>query len=79
MTQEQIRQLMAYEIQINFLDRGCVVRVGCKSFAFDSVEKAMAELAAYTKDPIEISKKYAPMEFIELEECDEICAKPQTL
>jgi len=79
MTQEQIRQLMAYEIQINFLDRGCVVRVGCKSFAFDSVEKAMAELAAYTKDPIEISKKYAPMEFIELEERDEICAKPQTL
>jgi hypothetical protein len=79
MTQEQIRQLMAYEIQINFLDRGCVVRVGCKSFAFDSVEKAMAELAAYTKDPIEISKKYAPMEFIELEECDEICTKPQTL
>jgi hypothetical protein len=70
---------MAYEIQINFLDRGCVVRVGCKSFAFDSVEKAMAELAAYTKDPIEISKKYAPMEFIELEECDEICTKPQTL
>ena len=79
MTQEQIRQLMAYEIQINFLDRGCVVRVGCKSFAFDSVEKAMAELAAYTKDPIEISKKYAPMEFIELEERDEICVKPQTL
>ena len=43
--------------------------MGCKSFAFESVEEAMAELVAYTKDPIEVGKKYAPMEFIELKDC----------
>jgi hypothetical protein len=56
---------MAYEIQINFLDRGCVVRVGCKSFAFESVEKAMAEVMEYVKDPIGVGNKYAPEQFIE--------------
>jgi hypothetical protein len=51
MTQDQIAQLNNYDVQINFLDYGCVVHVGCKSFAFESIEKAMAELTAYTKDP----------------------------
>jgi hypothetical protein len=68
MTHEQIAQLKNYDVQINFLDRGCVVRVGCKSFAFESVEEAMAELVAYTKDPIGVGKKYSPSEFPELQE-----------
>jgi hypothetical protein len=61
MTQDEIRQLRNHDIQIKFLDRGCVVRIGCKEFAFESVEKAMVEIMAYTKDPIEFSKKYAPV------------------
>jgi hypothetical protein len=69
MTQDQIRQLKNWDIEIKFFDRGCVVKVGCKSFAFQSVEEAMAELTAYTKDPIEVGKKYAPQEFVELKEC----------
>ncbi len=69
MTQEQINQLKKWNIEILFFDRGCLVRVGCKSFAFESIEQAMAELVAYTKDPIGVGKKYAPMEFIELKEC----------
>jgi hypothetical protein len=68
MTQDEIRQPKIHDIEIEFFDRGCVVRVGCKSFAFESVEEAMAELAAYTKDPIGVGKKYAPEEFVELKE-----------
>jgi hypothetical protein len=72
MTKDQIRQLKQWDVEIKFFDQGCVVKVGCKSFAFRNVEQAMAELTAYTKDPIEIGKKYAPMEFIdELKECRE--------
>jgi hypothetical protein len=69
MTQDQIAQLKDYDVKIHFLDRGCVVRVGCKSFAFESVEEAMAELVAYIKDPIGVAKKYAPQQFVELEKC----------
>jgi hypothetical protein len=66
MTQDEIRQLKSYDIEIKFFDRGCVVRVGCMGFAFECVEEAMAELVAYTKDPIGVGKKYAPEEFVEL-------------
>ena len=65
MTQDQIRQLKNFDIKIEFFDRGCVVRVGCKVFAFESVEEAISQIVAYTKDPIGVGKKYAPMEFIE--------------
>jgi hypothetical protein len=68
-TREQINQLKRWNnVEITFLDRGCLVRVGCKSFAFESIEQAMAELTAYTKDPIGVGEKYAPEEF-ELKEC----------
>ena len=42
--------------------------MGCKSFAFESIEKAMAELVAYAKDPIGVVEKYAPEESVELKE-----------
>jgi hypothetical protein len=45
-----------------------MVQIGCKSFAFESIEQAMAELTAYAKDPIGVGKKYAPEEFVELKE-----------
>ena len=64
MTREEISFLKSHSVEINFFDRGCVVRVGCKGFAFESVEEAMAELTAYTKDPIGIGKEYAPQEFV---------------
>ena len=62
-TREQINQLKCWNLEITFFDRGCLVRVGCKSFAFESIEQAMSELVAYTKDPIGVSEKYAPEEF----------------
>ncbi len=60
MTREQISFLKSHSVEINFFDRGCVVRVGCKSFAFESTEEAMAELQEYVKRPLEIGKIYAP-------------------
>ena len=68
-TREQINQLKIHEVGITFLDRGCLVSVGCKSFAFESAEKAIAELTAYIKDPIGVVEKYAPEESVELKGC----------
>jgi hypothetical protein len=79
-TREQINQLKRWNLEITFFDRGCMVKVGCKSFAFDSIEQAMAELAAYTKDPIGVGMKYAPEEFpkeSELRPCELICETPR--
>jgi hypothetical protein len=60
MTREEISFLKSHSVEINFFDRGCVVRVGCKSFAFESTEEAIAKLQEYVKKPIEIGKIYAP-------------------
>ena len=74
MTQKEISFLKCHSVEINFYDRGCVVRVGCKSFAFESTEEAMAELQEYVKRPLEIGKIYTPdyfkeEELAEIEEC----------
>jgi hypothetical protein len=80
-TRAQINQLKRWNFEITFLDRGCLVRVGCKSFAFESIEQAMAELTAYTKDPIGVGEKYAPEEFSEelseLRPREAICGAPR--
>jgi hypothetical protein len=39
--------LREYEISIRFLDRGCIVKVGCKEIAFEDITKAMAEINDY--------------------------------
>ena len=43
--------LRQHEINIGFLDVGCIIRVGCKSFAFNDVTQAMNELNMYVADP----------------------------
>jgi len=51
--------LRDYEINIQFLNRGCVVRVGCKSIAFTDINEAMAEINEYvTGDTYEVQKKW---------------------
>ena len=65
MTREEITQLKVNPIEITFLDRGCIIKVGCRSFAFDTNREAMAELQEYGKRPIEIGKIYAPDQFLE--------------
>jgi hypothetical protein len=81
-TREQINRLKHWNIEISFFDRGCLVRAGCKSFAFESIEQAMAELTAYTKDPIGVGEKYAPEEFqkeeiSELRRCEPMGETPR--
>lgn len=43
--------LKNWEIAIQVLDRGCVVRVGCKSIAFTSVEAGYKEIGRYIENP----------------------------
>jgi hypothetical protein len=51
--------LRDYEINIQFLNRGCVVRVGCKSIAFTDINEAMAEINEYvTGDTYEVQKRW---------------------
>lgn len=47
-------QLREYEIRISFLNRGCIVNIGCKSIAFETNEKAMKEITRYVNDPINV-------------------------
>lgn len=50
--------LRDYELNITFLNRGCIVRVGCKSIAFENVDKAMEEISNYVKNPHESREKW---------------------
>lgn len=45
-------------IEIRFLDRGCIISVGCKEIAFESVDNAMTELNAYVANPYEMQIKW---------------------
>lgn len=55
----QKEALRDYEISIRFLNRGCIVSVGCKSIAFEDVSKAMEEINAYVcGDTYKVQKKW---------------------
>jgi spore coat polysaccharide biosynthesis protein SpsF (cytidylyltransferase family) len=43
--------LQRYVINIEFMSRGCVIRVGCKNIPFSSTEEAIAELQKYFENP----------------------------
>lgn len=55
-TNQQV--LQEYEIRLQFLSRGCVVYVGCKSIAFETVESAMKEVNEYVNNTYETQKKW---------------------
>lgn len=50
--------LREFEIRIKFLNRGCVVSVGCKDIAFEKVEDAMSALQTYVAWPYEQQKAW---------------------
>ena len=50
--------LQEYEIRIQFLSRGCIVHVGCKSIAFETIESAMVEVNEYVNNSYETKKKW---------------------
>jgi hypothetical protein len=53
--QEALRE---WEIRIKFLNRGCIVSVGCKDIAFEDYTNAMAAINAYVNNPWEEQKKW---------------------
>lgn len=55
-TPSRSEALRDYRIEIEFLTIGCIVRVGCKTIPFTSVDEAMKELNAYVKDPVASQK-----------------------
>lgn len=50
--------LSRWEINIQFMSRGCVIRVGCKTIPFSSTEEALAELQKYFDTPHEMQEKW---------------------
>lgn len=50
--------LSAYEINIRFLSRGCIVRVGCKEVPFEDTDVAFAEIKNYFMRPFETQEKW---------------------
>jgi len=50
--------LQEYEIKLQFLSRGCIIHVGCKSIAFETIESAMKELNEYVNNSYETQKKW---------------------
>lgn len=50
--------LREHEIRIKFLNRGCIVSVGCKEIAFEYVADAMAAINAYVANPWDEQQKW---------------------
>jgi thiol-disulfide isomerase/thioredoxin len=57
-TKDLEQALQEYEIRLQFLSRGCIVHVGCKAIAFETVESAMKEVNEYVKNTYETQKKW---------------------
>ena len=50
--------LREFEINIRYLSRGCVVRVGCKEIAFEDVASAITAINAYVANPWDEQQKW---------------------
>jgi hypothetical protein len=50
--------LQEYELKIQFLSRGCVIHIGCKAIAFETIESAMKEVNEYVNNTYETQKKW---------------------
>ena len=54
----EIELLKNWRIEIQILDRGCTVSVGCKSFAFENIDAAMETVKQYVDNPFAVIKRY---------------------
>jgi len=67
--EEQIADLTAqqvlqqHEIRIRFLDKGCIVSLGCKDVAFGSPKVALDAIVDYINNPKEVSKNWREVVF----------------
>lgn len=53
--QEALRE---FDIRIKFLNRGCIVSVGCKEIAFEDYTNAMKAINDYVTNPWEEQEKW---------------------
>lgn len=52
-------ELLSYhQINIEFLSRGCIIRIGCKSIPFTEIEEGIKQLNEYIENPFESTKKW---------------------
>lgn len=49
----RLRLLRSNTIQIEFLESGCIVRIGCKSVAFTTIDEAWDALGDYISNTVE--------------------------
>lgn len=54
----RLELLREYEINIRFLSRGCIVKVGCKEIPFENVDEAMKALTSYVNNPLKEEEKW---------------------
>ena len=50
--------LKNHNVTFNFLDAGCTISVGCKTYAFSDYNVALEEFNNYVKDPAKAYKKW---------------------
>ena len=53
--------LKNYEVTIKPLDSGVIIRVGCRSIAFNSLEDALVHVNLHFKDPVTSYKKWTKL------------------
>ena len=63
MSKEELKKINGYqlrdhEINIRFLSRGMIIRIGCKEIPFESVEKGMEALNNYVANPYDEAQKW---------------------
>jgi hypothetical protein len=50
--------LRSHEVRIEVVDCGAIVKVGCKTIAFSTVEEALEQVNVHFKDPVASYKKW---------------------
>lgn len=50
--------LISNAVRIEVVDCGAIVKVGCKTIAFSTVEEALEQVNAHFKDPVASYKKW---------------------
>ena len=54
----KLELLKIHNVTFSFLDRGCTISVGCKTYAFSNIHMALKEFSSYVKNPSEAHKKW---------------------
>ena len=56
LTDQQV--LQQYEVRVRFLDKGCVVSLGCKEIAFGNPKLAIEAVTEYINNPKDVSRNW---------------------